>query len=526
MPTTTRSHSDVFDINPRTGALILGRNRLDDYAEKYLSKHYPQALEAPTAIPVDELIKESGLRIKKAYLSASSDVFACCVLVDGEVTTYEPSTGQYTQTFFPAGTIVVDPQSEWSMDEGARRNALMHEILHWEKDRTFFQIHHARLANTGETMEPIQSRVSTTFLEPSEKSRRKETELQWLEWQAHRLAPRVLMPKSTFTKAATEAMDSSPDLSCGALLDQLADLYQASRSAVKYRLLEVGLRNRISKLPDYEYVYGFMGEDAEDFIAITHTDAAVLLSRNPRLHQWVQAGDYIFVEGYFVRNSTAYVRVDTHGAYRLKPAARKSPKKAFLRIGSVITKDYVGLNRDLDTLFHLEHRYGIDKRIIYLDPAHQATPDVHENERVYAAATKTMSAAVEEAGELDEIINNSRVSLCQAIADLLEYRGIRYPQTFTERTGLYDALFNKIQHDKLTTMNRETLMAIAVGLSLNGYATTKLMEKSGIHLSRDISPDNVYLLILERCPGISIHDTNGILDAHGLQLLGSKSHSG
>ena len=111
MPTATRSHSDVFDINPRTGALILGKNRLDDYAEKYLSEHYPQALEAPTAIPVDELIKESGLRIKKAYLSASSDVFACCVLVDGEVTTYEPTTGQFTQTFYPAGTIVVDPQS-------------------------------------------------------------------------------------------------------------------------------------------------------------------------------------------------------------------------------------------------------------------------------------------------------------------------------------------------------------------------------------------------------------------------------
>ena len=68
-------------------------------------------------------------------------------------------------------------------------------------------------------------------------------------------------------------------------------------------------------------------------------------------------------------------------------------------------------------------------------------------------------------------------------------------------------------------------MAIAVGLGLNAYATTKLMEKSGIHLSRDTSPDNVYLLMFERCPGISIHDVNGILDAHGLELLGSKSRS-
>ena len=68
-------------------------------------------------------------------------------------------------------------------------------------------------------------------------------------------------------------------------------------------------------------------------------------------------------------------------------------------------------------------------------------------------------------------------------------------------------------------------MAVAVGLSLNAYATIKLMEKSGIHLSRDTSPDNVYLFMLERFPAISIHEANGILDAHGLELLGSKSRS-
>ena len=33
------SHADVYDINKKTGALILGKNRLDDYAEKYLTKH-------------------------------------------------------------------------------------------------------------------------------------------------------------------------------------------------------------------------------------------------------------------------------------------------------------------------------------------------------------------------------------------------------------------------------------------------------------------------------------------------------
>lgn len=525
MPSAMPSHADVYDINKKTGALILGKNRLDDYAEKYLTKHYPKALETQMAIPVEELARESGLVIREAHLSASSDVFACCVLVDGDVSIYDPATGEYTPTYFPAGTIIVDPTSEWSMGEGAKRNALMHEILHWEKDRTFFQIHHARLANTDATLEPMKSRVSTTFFTPSEKSRRKETELQWLEWQAHRLAPRVLMPRSTFTKAANDVLDSSPNLSCGSLLDQLACVFGVSRSAVKYRLLEVGLKSRIAKLSDYELVYSFMGEGKEDFTMLSYEDAAVLLTGNPRLRQWVQAGDYIFVEGYFVKNSTRYVRIDAHGTYRLKPTAKKSPAKAFLRIQSVVTKDYVGLDKDLDSLFHLEHRQGIDRHIIYIDPAHQVTPDDHDHQKVFASAANTMNTMLMDAAKLDDIIGGRRLSLCQTVAKLLKYREIRCPRTFTERTGLYDALFNKIQNDNVQTMGRETIMALAIGLGLNLCATTKLMETAQIHLNRDIRPDSVYLLMLERFPSISIYEANGILEAHGLEPLGSKSRA-
>ena len=243
------------------------------------------------------------------------------------------------------------------------------------------------------------------------------------------------------------------------------------------------------------------------------------------MRRWVQAGDYIFVEGYFVKNSTRYVRIDAQGTYRLKPAAKKSPAKAFLRIQSVVTKDYVGLDKDLDSLFHLEHRQGVDKRIIYIDPTHQATPDDNDDQKVFASAAGTMDSILEDAARLEDIVGDRHSSLCQTITNLLKYREIRYPRTFTERTGLYDALFNKIQNDAVPTMKRETLMALAIGLRLDAYATTKLMEKAQIHLNRAMRPDSVYLLMLERFPGISIHEANGILEAHGLDLLGSKSRT-
>ena len=44
--------SDVYDINQKTGALILGKNRLEEYATKYLTHHCKEALETP--MPLSE----------------------------------------------------------------------------------------------------------------------------------------------------------------------------------------------------------------------------------------------------------------------------------------------------------------------------------------------------------------------------------------------------------------------------------------------------------------------------------------
>lgn len=517
------SHSDVYDVNLKTGALILGKNRLDDYAEKYLSHHYPKALMKPMALPVEEILESSGLRVEQASLSANADVFGCCVLVDGEVQIYNTKTGQYHPSRYEAGTILIDPDSQAALSEGSRRNALMHEILHWEKDRTYFQISQARLARNGQALEPIKSRSSSTFFTPSEKSRKRETEIQWLEWQAHRLAPRVLMPKAMFHAKAIELLDNAETTSCDELIEQLSKFFLVSRSAVRYRLLEVGLKSRIAALDDFPVVYSFTRTSKENFIAVTLVDAFLLLSTNPRLQRWVEAGDFIYVDGYFVRNSTRFIRVDKDGNYKLKAAAKKDLAKCALLIQELVTKDYVGLDKDLSTLSYLEHKLGLDKRVLYFDPSQQVTPyDGNDHQKAWASVAHKMDSTLEEELQIAEIIGNFRLNLCQTLAELLKFKGINYPRTFNEKTGLYDALYNKIVNDKQQGMNRDTLMAIAVGLGLTSHATQELMKKAGISLNALKDPDRTYLVLLERFPGIDLYNANGILEALGLSPLGSK----
>ena len=77
--------SDVFDINKKSGALILGKNRLDDYATKFLTKYCKQALVEPMPLPVDDILKDMGLTVQEVHLSSDLDVFGCCLLLDADV---------------------------------------------------------------------------------------------------------------------------------------------------------------------------------------------------------------------------------------------------------------------------------------------------------------------------------------------------------------------------------------------------------------------------------------------------------
>lgn len=49
MPIKSHDWSEILDVDKRTGALIIGSRRLDDYATKYLTKRCPEVLKSPMA---------------------------------------------------------------------------------------------------------------------------------------------------------------------------------------------------------------------------------------------------------------------------------------------------------------------------------------------------------------------------------------------------------------------------------------------------------------------------------------------
>ena len=121
------------------------------------------------------------------------------------------------------------------------------------------------------------------------------------------------MPLEPFKRKAEEIIQdlnsSETHISslCDRLIKILSNFFEVSQISVKYRLEEVGLSNRISDFDDYEAVFADIHK-FDDYVSLTPVEAYELLEANIDLQKWVKSGKYIFVEGYFVKPNSKYIR--------------------------------------------------------------------------------------------------------------------------------------------------------------------------------------------------------------------------
>lgn len=516
--------SDIYDINKNTGALILGKNRLDDYATKFLTKYCKEALITPMPLPLDKIFQDMGLEIQEVSLSADLDIFGCCLLLDGCVDIYDQKTRQYTPAEFKAGTILIDPRSEAVFGEGSKRNTLVHEAIHWEKDKTYFEVLKIKNKTASERLYPILCRQSETFFTPSEGKNTKENEVKWLEWQAHRLAPRVLMPKVSFEKKARELLGNSEIIFCAALIKQLSDFFKVSLESVKYRLIEVGLKDTLSEMPDYEDIYADI-DSTMDYVKLTPAEAIQFLDTNRSLRNWVIERKHLFVDGYFVLDDTQYISKTEKGTHLTKRASSNLSKCAinireFIQTSLSHSREPV-LYDSLQS-FALCRVGSVDNRVLTFHPSYQA-PQVRDPEKSYQAFSESIAAYDEDTEvELVKLIADPRKSLCECLWFLMEKRNWSYPAVFNSETGLHKNYHGKIKNNKYNNMTTNVLMAICVGMKLRLRITEMLFSKAKMKLDYYSDPDKTYIRIMEIMPGLSLVEFNSILEQCGVKELGSE----
>lgn len=219
-----------MEYNMNSLVPYISASEYDTVAEEFLGVYYPEALNKPTRVPIEQIAREGlGLDVQYVCLSEELDTYGMTIFSDGTVDVYDPEEGLYDTKFFKRKSVLIDPEAVKKTNVGCKNNTIAHECVHWYKHRLYFRMQNYTL--------PRQAKFCKCGVAQLPNSTYEEN---IMESQATGIAPRILMPKVPFIGAATQLNVGYGKDNWKAIC-QLADFYDVSRQSVKIRLEECNL---------------------------------------------------------------------------------------------------------------------------------------------------------------------------------------------------------------------------------------------------------------------------------------------
>ncbi|KAF1236558.1 XRE family transcriptional regulator [Streptococcus agalactiae] len=328
----------------------------DDIAEKFLRKYYPQALTQPTPVPVETIVSEMGLSIHQEKLTIDNSVFGKMVFKDTDVEVIEDE--KLVSKHFNKGSILVDKDVVFKRNVGSYNNTVIHECVHWELHKVFHEV--------KMVLDKDHSQVSS-WTEENLADSSMWTSLDWMEWQANGIAPRILMPKVQTRIKIRELFQTltlvNPDISRSELVqevvDNLATFFEVSRQAAKIRMIDLGFKeaNGVYNYLDDRYMHNFAFEleafDKGSSYTITSNDLCFEYCFNESFRQIIDRNKFIYVDNHLCLKDKKFIYMTKDGpimtdyAYEHMDECRlifKVKSKNFTSISNETYYDYV-LNR-------------------------------------------------------------------------------------------------------------------------------------------------------------------------------------
>ena len=226
----------------------------DWIAEDILQKYCEEMLCAPMALPIDDLMRDAGLRVTETERLGDlrgAVAFAPCTL--GGAVKME------------RGDVLVNSGSR---NMGQIRFTKAHEFVHW--------IYHQR-----------DQAITCPGAAAPERQRR---DLRIMERQANSIGAAILMPRYPFVSKFREIQrKEGTDASFVRCLSELAECFQVSLQAAEYRLRRLGL---------------CLGADV---YAASFDDVSRASLEDPGICGLLSNGKALYVDGSLVLNSPKYV---------------------------------------------------------------------------------------------------------------------------------------------------------------------------------------------------------------------------
>ncbi|CDG03762.1 ImmA/IrrE family metallo-endopeptidase [Lactococcus lactis] len=491
--------------NPLSDTLLpyLHRNQLDAVASEIIKQYYPEALFTNQVIDAMRFAQNLGLDIKMRKLSKTGTIFGETIFTDTKVEIYDRISDSIVTEEIKGGTILVDPSHYLTRNNGSVNNTIIHECVHWLLHRKAFAL--------AQFFQPKVRllRNSHTFTNM--------TTLDWIEWQANALTPRLQMPLVPFKAKVKELrgiyhyLNGEQSNLIGEMIyiiDRLADFYHVSKMAAKLRLLDAGFEEArgIYKYVDGHYVqpYAFkrgLLSPTQTF-AISLEDAIFQSATNPELQEKLGTGNYLYVDAHFCLSDPKFIKTNKFGRLELTEYARLHMEECCL-IFELVTHDKKTsscfdevLYRDANQDIHFEAHFSNDKQI---------NPAILISKRII---------------ELQELIKSLPASFTGTVEKLIEWSELSLEKV-EEQTLLSNRTLFRMRTDEDYTPSIESLIQFSIGLRLPPEISEVLISRSTRRLG-NTERDFLYRFLLNSCYMKSIYECNDLIVAQGYKRLGKE----
>lgn len=290
---------------------------LDKRATEFLEKYYPEALKSPTPILVDELMKRMDVHFFHAPLK--NKIFGKAFFAESREKIYN-NDNEIIEADIPERTILIDPDVYFYRNAGSYNNTVVHECVHIEYHRKFFEIQKL-IDSSKKSISCKEGKL------PQKLSGNYQKAFDLMEWQACSLTPKILMPAKTFRLKFEELWKETaldyPNALKGRIMEvvieKLSDFFNVSKIAVKIRLFDIGIDNAAGtsnyingkRYPSF-YFKSHTLEKNQTFV-IDFVDSLIQINLNPELKELSKQGKLAYANGMVVLNDEKYVKVDENG---------------------------------------------------------------------------------------------------------------------------------------------------------------------------------------------------------------------
>lgn len=458
---------------------IIPTDKMDEYATIFLKEFCKEALETPTKLNLSKMLKEKS--IEYYYAPIDDSVFGVTYFAEDDVDVYDDRLNIEKKHIKP-GTILINIEKHFDRNEGAFRNTVIHECVHWFFHRNYFELRQC----LNSELNHVSCQKGYNHYECKD--------IEWMEWQARTLAPRILMPKKMALQKFNE-ITKEIDLMCEeqpmtitekwekALL-MFKDFFGVSITSAKIRLKELG-KTKIEGIKNYvdgEYLLPFSFKSSaleknQTFI-INSQSLSNLLTSNIFVRDNLRTEKLLYINKMLVVNNPKYV---DNEKYELTEYALEHAHECCL-------------------IFNTK-RYGIDANgelslNCFMFSAGSNRKEIKEVNQEHA--TRVIRSAIDGASHFER----HKHLLPESFAQTLEYHcnkakenkiiksyeELAYESDITEKTI-------RSYRDGTTTPNRKSIIKLGLALKLSAPYIRDMLEKAD-NLMVANSADNTILFAI------------------------------